>query len=160
MVVNRPALARLLDARRGVFGPYGLSPSADPLEVMLAVEYAEAPVRFRGYGLLFGYPEYAIDFFVAAAASQAAGGTFVQRDFISLPTVRGERHFVYAVPKGHTPNAADQQLRTRAERVFADYQARRARHINGDSATGVLKLLREWFDNGAGDVRPSHAWAR
>jgi hypothetical protein len=71
--------------------------------------------------------------------------------------VKGERHFVYAVPKGHVANEADRQLRAATEALFADYSARRARHIKGDSPTGVLALVREWFDDGKGDVRPSHA---
>ena len=64
---------------------------------------------------------------------------------------------MYAVPKGHVANDADRQLRTAADALFADYTARRARHIRDDSPAGVLALVREWFDDGKGDVRPSHA---
>ncbi len=159
-VVNAPALRRLLDDRTAFFGRYALSASSEPMEVMLAVEYDRTSARFRGYGLLFGYPDHAIDFFVDAADAQAETGVFVERDFISLPTTRGTNHFVYAVPKGHQEHEADRRLRDRVEPVFADYQARRARHIRGDSAAGVLDLLREWFDDGTGDVRPSNAWKR
>lgn len=160
MVVNHPSLRRLLDRQVAFFGRYALSSSAEPLEVMLAVEYERTSARFRGYGLLFGYPDHAIDFFVEAADAQAETGSFVERDFISLPTVRGPNHFVYAVPKGHVDHDADRSLRERVEPVFEDYHARRARHIHEGSAEGVLALVREWFDDGTGDVRPSNAWPR
>ena len=158
MVVNHAALRRVLDERAAFFGRYGLSSSSDPMEVMMAVEYDRTSARFRGYGLLFGYPDHAVDFFVEAADTQAETGAFVERDFISLPTMRGTNYFVYAVPKGHVTVDEDRQLRERAEPVFTDYQARRTRHIRGDSAEGVLDLVREWFDNGTGDVRPSNVW--
>ena len=160
VVFNLPAISRLVADRQAFFAPYGLSASADPVEVAMAVEHDATTARLRGYGYLFGYPSYAVDFFVRASDQEKAGGGFVERDFLSLPTVRGERRFVYAVPKGHTANGEDAALRARVDPVFADYQARRARHIRGDDATGVLALVREWFDDGRGEVRPSHAWRR
>jgi len=160
MVVNHRAFGRALEVSTFFFGPFGLSASSDPMEVILAVEYDRTPARFRGYGLLFGYPMHAVDFFVEAARSQAETGSFVERDFISLPTVLGKGHFVYAVPKGHIEVEADRALRARVGPLFTDYQARRARHIRGDSAEGVLDLIREWFDDGKGVVRPSNVWDR
>jgi hypothetical protein len=165
VVFHRPALRGLLTRHSGFFAPYGLSASSDPAEVVMAVEYDPTPARLRGYGYLFGYPDYAVDFFVQAALTQEEReknptpgvAALVPRDFVSLPTTRGERRFVYAVPKGHLANDADLLLRTAAEALFADYTARRARHIRGDSPAGVLALVREWFDDGKGDVRPSHA---
>ena len=152
VVFHRPALHALLTRHSTFFAPYGLSPSSDPVEVVMTVEYDPTPARLRGYGYLFGYPDYAVDFFVQAAGIEP----LVPRDFISLPTTRGERHFVYAVPKGHVANDADRQLRLATEALFADYSARRARHIRADSPAGVLALVREWFDDGKGDVRPSN----
>jgi hypothetical protein len=163
VVFHRPALQALLTRQATLFAPFALSPSADPMEVVMAVEYAPAAARLRGYGYLFGYPDYAVDFFVQASETQReqeareGKGDLVPRDFLSLPTFRGERRFVYAVPKGHTPNAADDALRAAAEAIYADYAARRTKHITGASASGVLTLVREWFDDGTGDVRPSHA---
>lgn len=163
VVFHRPALRDLLVRHASYFSPFGLSPSSDPMEVVMTVEYAGATPRLRGYGYLFGYPDYAVDFFAQASETQrleeekTGKGTLVPRDFFSLSTVRGERRFVYAVPKGHEPNDADRVLKAAADTLYADYAARRARHIKGDSAAGVLALVREWFDDGTGDVRPSHA---
>lgn len=163
VVFHRPALQALLGRHAAFFAPYGLSPSSDPMEVVMTVEYAPASPRLRGYGYLFGYPDYAVDFFVTAAETQrleeekTGTGTLVPRDFVSLQTARGERRFVYAVPKGHEANEADRALKTAADALYAEYAGRRARHVTGDSAAGVLALVREWFDDGTGDVRPSHA---
>lgn len=163
VVFHRPALRHLLVRHAPFFSPFGLSPSSDPMEVVMTVEYAASSSRLRGYGHLFGYPDYAVDFFVAASETQRAEeeatgtGTLVPRDFFTLQTVRGERRFVYAVPKGHEQNDADRTLKTAADALFADYAARRARHITDNNASGVLALVREWFDDGTGDVRPSHA---
>lgn len=165
VVFHRPSLRALLTRHAAHFAQYGLTPSADPAEVVMTVEYDPTPARLRGYGYLFGYPDYAVDFFVQASITQQEREksptpgveALVPRDFISLPTARGERRFVYAVPKGHVANDADRQLRLATEAMYADYSARRARHIKGDSPAGVLALVREWFDDGKGDVRPSNA---
>jgi hypothetical protein len=169
VVFHTPTLRRLLTTRAAFFAPYGLSASSDPMEVVMAVEYDPTVARLRGYGYLFGYPDYAVDFFAAAAQQQkdeeaqlakegkTGKATLVPRDFISLPTQRGENRFVYAAPKGHVANAADVALRAATEAIFTEYSTRRAKHITGDSASGVLTLVRQWFDDGTGNVRPSHA---
>jgi hypothetical protein len=151
VVFHRGSLRTLLEKKRAFFAPYGLSPSSDPMEVVMAVEYDPTVARLRGYGYLFGYPDHAVDFFATAAQTQrdeeakTGKGTLVPRDFFNLPTARGENRFVYAVPKGHDPNAEDQALRVAAEKIYADYAARRARHITGDSPAGVRALVREWL---------------
>jgi len=157
VVFHRSALRDLLKRHSAYFAPFGLTPSSDPMEVVMTVEYASATPRLRGYGYLFGYPDYAVDFFAQASETQ---GELVPRDFFSLPTVRGERRFVYAVPKGHEPNEADRALKVAAEAIHADYVARRARHIKGDSPSGVLALVREWFGSPPTAGRESPAASR
>jgi hypothetical protein len=157
VVFNLPAVRGMLDAHRDFFAGYGISRSADPLEALMAVEYDPSSARLRGYGYFFGYPDYAVDFFATAADEQKKTGTLVPRDFLSLPTARGERRFVYATPKGHQQNAADGALKARVDAVFADYMARRARHVTDNDSSNVLALVREWFDDGRGVVRPSNA---
>ena len=157
VVFNLPSVRRMLSAHAGFFAGYGISPSADPLEALMAVEYDQSSARLRGYGYFFGYPDYAVDFFAMAADEQKKTGTLVPRDFLSLPTARGERRFVYATPKGHQQNDADRALEADVDRVFADYTARRARHVANNDSTNVLLLVREWFDDGRGVVKPSNA---
>lgn len=166
VVFHRSALRDLLVRHASYFSPFGLSPSSDPMEVVMTVEYAAATPRLRGYGYLFGYPDYAVDFFAQASETQrveeekTGKGTLVPRDFFSLSTVRGERRFVYAVPKGHEPNDADRALKAAADAIYADYVARRVRHIKGDSPSGVLALVREWFGSSPTAGRDSPAASR
>jgi hypothetical protein len=160
VVFNLGSLRRMLAAKAAFFGPYGISPSSSPLEALMAIEYDPSTARLRGYGYFFGYPDYAVDFFTLAADEQKKTGTLVPRDFVSLATTRGERRFVYATPRGHQRNEADRSLKAATEQVFADYTARRARHVKGNDSLNVLALVREWFDDGRGVVKPSHARAR
>lgn len=116
--------------------------------------------RFRGYGHLFGYPEYAVEFFAEAAETEAMTGEFVERDFIHIPTFESdEGRFVYAVPVGHQENADDMDLRRRARPVLEQYAERRAAAI-GEGKPGVLHLVRSWFDDGTGRCSPRHALAQ
>jgi hypothetical protein len=54
----------------------------------MAIEYSQSGPRWRGYGYLFGFPLYAVDFFVNAGESEKQTGKFVERDFLSIPYVR------------------------------------------------------------------------
>lgn len=160
MVFNHPRMTQVVTARPALFVPLGAVASSSPLDVVKAVDRADRGARYRGYGFLFGYPDDAVEFFAVADQRQQAGGDFVERDFVSLPTFRGERHFVYAVPKGAERTEADRALAARVQTVYDDYLERRARHIRDNTGAGVTALLREWFDDGTGDVRPSHGWRR
>ena len=159
VLVNRPLLRKVLDERRGFFGGFGLTASAHPLEVLFAVEYSAQPARLRHYGHLFGYPDHAVDFFVAAAASQASDGKFVERDFLRVPTYRmieGRSPFVYAVPKGHSPNQADRAIAERAAVILDAYRQRREAWV-GEGRPGIFAMLRDWFDDGKGHCSPAQA---
>jgi hypothetical protein len=163
MVFNHPLLTNVLTARADVFATLGLSSSSSPPAILHAVDSADQSIRFRGFGLLFGYPSEAVEFFVAADVQQRTTGKFIERDRVSLPTFHmflGEGRFIYVVPKGQSRTDVDRALAARVQPVFDEYLKRRVRYIHGSSGTGVLSLVREWFDDGNGDVRPSHAWRR
>jgi len=114
-----------------------------------AVENAQSYRRFRGYGLLFGYPSYAIDFFVAAAEEADRTEQFVTRDFFHIPVHAAERgYFTYAIPKGHTPSAIDSARYHTAMDVLGAYRARRDAYLNPDSTLDALRLLRDWRGQG------------
>jgi hypothetical protein len=150
IVFNRPALAGKIGQYPGFFAPYGITPSAHPMEVLMTIEHSQQDLRWRGLGHLFGFPLYAVDFFVAAGEDQQRTGKFVERDFYSIPTfVADERHFVWAVPKGHEEREEDRVIKARAAKILESYKKRRAKYI-GDGKQGVVKLLREWFDDGKG----------
>lgn len=148
VVFHAAGLTRTITAHKDFFYPLGISAHTHPLETLLAIEYQEPPARFRGLGHLFGYPDYAVDFFVSASRQQSLTGTFVARDFIGMPTfARADRGVVYAVEKGATEREVDQQLRTRLATILEDYRKRRERFI-GEGKPGIIALLRDWFCQG------------
>ena len=151
LVFNRKNLRRMLSERAAFFSRWAITPHSHPLQVLYAVETDESGgARFGGYGYLFGYPEYAINFFVAAAAEEDFTGKFVERDFYSIPTVsRPTNGFVWATAKNHAENESDKAVRQRAARILSEYRTRREKYI-GAEKRGASELLRDWFCAGSG----------
>jgi hypothetical protein len=148
IVFNRPALAGKIGQFPDFFTPYGITPNAHPMEVLTTIEYSRPNIRWRGYGYLFGFPLYAVDFFVTAGEEEQRTGKFVEREFYSIPVfVAEKRHFVWAVPKGHDEREEDRAIKSRAALILAEYQKRRARYI-GPGKKGVVKMLRDWLNDG------------
>jgi hypothetical protein len=152
VVFNRPALAGKIGQYSDYFAPYGITPNAHPMEVLMTIEHSQQSHRWRGLGYLFGFPLYAVNFFVAAGEDEQRTRKFVERDFYSIPTfVAAERHFVWAVPKGHEEGEEDRAIKSRAAIILAEYQKRRARYV-GPGKRGIVKMLRDWLNND-GDCR-------
>ena len=156
IVFSRSSLRQVIGAKANFFSRWGITVNSHPLEVLYAVEHDETNARFGGYGFLFGYPDYAVEFFVKASDEEKFSGKFVERDFISLPTVAGENRFVYVVAKGHAQNETDKTLRAKAERIFNEYTRRRAEYI-GTGKKGVVEMLRDWFCTSANQCSPAAA---
>jgi hypothetical protein len=159
-VFYRPALDAVLARHKAFFAPLGLTPGSHPMEVLTAVEWSERGPRWRGQGYLYGYPDYAVDFFVEAGESEARTGQFVPRDPVRVPTFGAapERsNFVWTVAKGHQENDADRALTSRAARILAAYAERRPRYI-GSGKPGAFALLRDWYcGSGSGPCSPDNA---
>ncbi len=156
IVFHRTSVATTVSRHAGFFGTLGITPSADVREVLAAVENASRAARWRGYGLLFGYPEHAVDFFVRAGIKSDSTGTLVPRDFLRIDTFRkfpdGDGQpptlssFVYAVPKGAGEQQNDRLLREAAAPVYARYLRERSVHVRPDSS-GAIALWTAWLTN-------------
>lgn len=154
VLFHRGRVAEAVQAHAAFFATLAITPSADVREVLAAVENAPRADRWRGYGLLFGYPDDAVDFFVRAGVEGDSTRAIVPRDFRRIdtyrkfPAARDEpptlSSFVYAVPKGAPESDADRALREAAAPIYARYVNERARRVVGDSA-GALVLWREWL---------------
>lgn len=144
VVFSRPSLRKMIAEKTDFFSRLGIVPESHPLEVLYAVEYNQTSARFGGYGYLFGYPDYAVRFFVQSSDEEKFTGKFVERSFISLPTFAGENRFVYAVPKGYIETETDKTLRKKTENIFNEYKRRRAQYI-GEGKKGAVEMLRDWF---------------
>jgi len=156
IVFSRPRLKQMLNEKIDFFSRLGVTPDSHPLEVLYAVEYNQSSQRFAGYGYLFGYPDYAVRFFVQASDEEKFTGKFVERGFINLPTFTDGNRFVYAVPKGHVEDETDKTLRVKAEKIFNEYKRRRAEYI-GDGKKGVIEMMRNWLCDSSGKCALSNA---
>jgi hypothetical protein len=112
----------VLTEKATFFGQWGFTPNTAVQTVITAIEFEQKNDRYRAYGYLFGYPDYAIDFFVQASIDEQKNGVFVTRDFIHLPVfIEKKGYFTYAVPKNHQKNELDVQLQLRANEIYKQF---------------------------------------
>ncbi len=139
----------LMSAKAAFFGQFGFVPGTDPAVIANTVEFEEQSLRQRAYGYLFGYPDHAVDFFMASTRGEAEGRDFLARDFFQIPTFSGETgHFVYAVPKGYQPREQpDSILYRRAVQELERYRQRRGDFINPDSSLRTQELVKSLSTN-------------
>ncbi|MEM9827027.1 MAG: hypothetical protein AAF958_10585 [Planctomycetota bacterium] len=158
-VARRSAFDAKLKQCTNFFGGLGLSDDAAVEAYLLRIEGADRrDERWRGLGLLFGYPDHAVDFFVDAGMHYTTTGEFVERDFRNYPTHSSDvGNFVYAVPKLAKQTAAEIELRRTVDVILAEYRRRREKHIVDDKPDGIVRLIRDWFDDGTGWCHPDHA---
>ncbi|HBE70047.1 MAG TPA: hypothetical protein DDW52_18020 [Planctomycetaceae bacterium] len=158
-IVDRESLKRKIAEESAYFGRLGISDATSPEVVLLSVERAkQAAERWRGFGLVFGYPKNAIDFFVRAGEHQSNTGEFVRRDFRSYPTHSSSSYnFVYAVPRFSEETDAERELRRRVDSILNVYTAHRDRYIKDEDPRRVVELVRDWFDDGNGWCHSDHA---
>ena len=126
-IVHRAALAAIVEREAAFWSPLGITACTHPAEIVAIVDRLPRPDRWRAYGLLFGYPNYAIDFFVEANDSARTGGGEVgpgkDREFFHIPTASAaESQFTWAVPLGHIDRDEDRALRARAGAILAAYR--------------------------------------
>ncbi len=142
-VVRVSLLDSLLKAKESFFGQYGLVPGADPATVVSTIENAGIYERYRGYGYLFGYPDYAVDFFVEASHTRRDIQKPTPRNFFNIPTHQSkEGYFVYAYPKDYEPSReVDSLLYHRSMQVLERYEKLRDRYLNADSTVRAYRLL-------------------
>ncbi len=135
-VAHRRALRAVLARRADFFAPYGLGPDTHPTEVFAVVERMPTSDRHRGMGLLFGYPQRAIDFFVEADASKAEGQPLTPRRFVQIPTYKSDSgRFVYAVAADAVESDEDKTIAARAAARLRRWRELRAESTNPDAAT-------------------------
>ena len=148
-VVKVSLLDSILRDEASFFGQYGLVPGSDPAVVLTLVEGFDRYERYRAYGYLFGYPEYAIDFFVDAFVLKDSTNELIGRNFFQIPTYsKNKGAFTYAYPKDHTPDAIDSTLYFRAQTVLYHYKEQRKNYLNLDGILQSQKLLNAFFEAG------------
>lgn len=139
-VFRKSRLQSILNSHAAFYNKWGITSTANPATVLAITEYEHKYDRWRSYGYLFGYPDHAVDFFVAAGKCQDSTKEFVNRDFFAIPVYAGEKgHFTYAVPKGYQTDTQDSTIYFKAITTLAKYK--KAREINYNKRkSGSIKL--------------------
>lgn len=125
-VVRKSRLAEMIRRHAEFYGPIGISPASMPATVLALTENENKYDRWRSYGYLFGYPDYAVDFFVKAGREQDSTRQFVKRDFFQIPVYAANSgYFTYAIPKDYPTNATDSAIYIRAQQTLGIYRMER-----------------------------------
>lgn len=144
-VIRKNKLQQILTKQLTFYQSIGIAPNALPATVLAITEYEQKYNRWRSYGYLFGYPDYAVDFFVAAGKSQDSTKEFVKRDFFQIPVYSANSgHFTYAIPKGHQPSMVDSTIYYKAVTTLNKYKASRSQFQNGNTVSAI-KLLKKIY---------------
>ncbi len=146
-VVRKSKFRSMLEHKKHFFGQWGFTPDADPATVLPVIEYEKKYDRFRGYGYLFGYPDYAVDFFVEAAihSDKDTSIKIVPRDFFAIPVFAGPKgYFTYAIPKGHRPTTSDSLTYYKAIKLLELYKTERSKYVNTTGEYNATALWMKW----------------
>lgn len=138
-VVRKSEFAKKIKQYQAFFGQWGFTPSTNPAVVLAVIEYESRWDRNRAYGYLFGYPAYAVDFFVEAQKIQDSSPDkkFVTRDFFAIPVFVGKQgYFTYATPKGYKPTDTDSSLYKAATKTLGKFKTERGKFVVGKGLNG------------------------
>jgi hypothetical protein len=143
-VVRKSVFVKKIQQYQAFFGQWGFTPNTDAAVVLPVIEYETKWDRNRAYGYLFGYPSYAVDFFVEANKMQETDSakTFVKRDFFAIPVFTGNQgYFTYAMPKGYKPNEVDSSIYKTAANTLEYYRNIRTKYV---TPTGI-EAIKLWI---------------
>lgn len=142
-VVRNNKLQQIIHQYQSFYSSIGISLNAKPETVLAITEHETKYNRWRSYGYLFGYPEYAVDFFVLAGKQQDSTQQFVKRDFFAIPVFAGDRgYFTYAIPKNYQTSAVDSSIYKKATQTLEKYKQLRNRSLTNEGLKAVKLFLR------------------
>ncbi|UYQ95621.1 hypothetical protein MKQ68_10960 [Chitinophaga horti] len=145
-VVRRSKFAAAIASHPEFFSQWGFTPATDPATILAVIEYETPHDRNRAYGYFFGYPDYAVDFFVDANRKVEADTSIrrVPRDFFAIPVFAAKTgYFTWAMPKGHQPSAADSAMYKAAMVTLDKYKQERAAY-RGPQGMKATALWEKW----------------
>ena len=146
LACRRDLLNQLFIDKAQFFGQWGFTKNSDISTVLTTIEFESRNDRYRGYGYFFGYPDYAVDFFVDASISQEQTGEFVKRDFFHLPVAVGtDGYFTYATPKGYMPNQLDSSIYYRATTALDYYESIKRKYVTSEDQMDALLLISDYW---------------
>jgi hypothetical protein len=122
-VFRLSVLKKLIHKHQEFYSKWGITENSNPATILAITEYENKYDRWRSYGYLFGYPDYAVDFFVQSGQIQDSTKEFVKRDFFQIPVFASKSgHFTYAIPKGHQTSQIDSIIYYKAKETLEKYK--------------------------------------
>ncbi|MFY7652710.1 MAG: hypothetical protein ACOVQE_08390 [Chitinophagaceae bacterium] len=144
-VVNKTKLKLIVERNQAFYHTLGIDVNSHPAQILAITEYEQKYNRWRSYGYLFGYPNYAVDFFVNAGKEQDSTKQFVKRDFFHIPVnAANAGYFTYAVPKGYAFTTEDSTLYFKAKKTLGNYQKNKRKYL----APNGIKAVKMWYKEG------------
>jgi hypothetical protein len=99
----------------------------------------------RAYGYLYGYPDYAVDFFVNAGYNST---NEKDRKDVDIPVYGQRNNFTYVIPIEKTLSEEDHKIIMDAKIILEKYKNKRPKYIitNGIDA---ITLIQDWYKENA-----------
>lgn len=147
-VLRKDLVFKLLEDKKEFFSSLSINQNTDYKNMLIKIENANMPERYRALGYLFGYPDYAVDFFVEAFIKGKESGEFVPRQFFQIPTLKSKTgHFVYALPLDYRIGKTDSLLYIKAENTLEKFTKERANQNYKKGIELLKELEREYKEN-------------
>jgi hypothetical protein len=143
-VIRTSTLKKKIEQQKNFYAKLAITENTNPATILNITEYEQKYTRWRSYGYLFGYPNYAVDFFVEAGKSQDSTKQFVKRDFFAIPVYASKTgHFTYATPKGYQTSSIDSAIYSKAIETLEKYKKRREKYTtkSGIKAFKIFQKL-------------------
>lgn len=142
-VVRKTKMATTIAQHASFYNSLGITYNTQPATVLAITEYEGKYNRWRSYGYLFGYPDHAVDFFVAAGKEQDSTKQFVQRTFFHIPVFAGTSgYFTYAVPKEYKTGEVDSVIYRKAMQTLENYKTLRRKYTRKKAGKAIEHLLK------------------
>ncbi|KYG81710.1 hypothetical protein EV198_1920 [Roseivirga ehrenbergii] len=146
LVCRKDLFAKVISEKANFFGQWGFTANSDPATVLTTIEFESKNDRYRAYGYLFGYPDYAVDFFVEASSAEDESGAFVKRDFFSIPVKAGKSgYFTYAIPKGYVPTQTDSAIFYAASTTLQYYEVQKSNYGNSEDGINAIRMISDYW---------------
>lgn len=144
-IVNNSLLENTINKHSLFYNQLGINKLANAETILAITEYESRYNRWRSYGYLFGYPDHAVDFFVAAGKVQDSSSEFVKRNFFQIPVHKSTLgYFTYALPLDYKPSMIDSTIYNKSIQVLKDYQYLRNKYLYKNNAT--IKLFKKLYN--------------
>ncbi|MCX6240012.1 MAG: hypothetical protein NTY07_21120 [Bacteroidia bacterium] len=118
-------------------------------DLLIKLEAGDFPNKRMVYGLLFGYPKYAVDFFCNPERfneiDNVGSGIGFDSKLFKIDTYDPNGGFIYAIPKNQIPTKEDSVIYKKGKMILSDYKYRRSLYSSAGGVVDAIKLIKNWY---------------